>query len=353
MTQQSTLNDGSRQGATEIINNQSRAETSSNKRQVYIKRSIFRLGCLAVSLGCIGTVTTMLYLAAQNRSLHESAVPGAGMQYNRESLVAMKALLNDSALQMTESTQYIAIRKDGTKRGMKWSDWSPHLQVNFMKLAIAGNKTNVLDWIATQGGGASCLVDEQREVWIARRAVVQSHAPEEGDHERDLADQVAVLRSQNNWLRHSHNVFKAVLYDDKTFLLKGGAWEFAIKNWGKSELDFVTSHFYQLANMEEVAPDWRAADALKRTVKAKLAAKPYKAKRFKRLIEYSAWSLWNPADAEVAVAVALQDGDMARLLWITSQDDWFSILSLETVNQINNTLLASDGGGQQQLGGGN
>ena len=57
------------------------------------------------------------------------------------------------------------------------------------------------------------------------------------------------------------------------------------------------------------------------------------------------WSLWNPADAEDAVSVAIQDGDMARLWWITSQDDWFSILSLETVNQINNTLNASRGGG--------
>jgi len=60
------------------------------------------------------------------------------------------------------------------------------------------------------------------------------------------ADQVAVLKSQNEWLWHSHNVFKAVLRNDKSLLLRGGAWEFAKTNWMQSELDFVESHFDNL-----------------------------------------------------------------------------------------------------------
>lgn len=69
---------------------------------------------------------------------------------------------------------------------------------------------------------------------------------------RDLADQNAVLRSQISWLKHSHNVFKAVLLNDESRLLRGGAWEFAKTNWKQSELDFVTSHFDKTANTEEV-----------------------------------------------------------------------------------------------------
>ena len=68
---------------------------------------------------------------------------------------------------------------------------------------------------------------------------------------RDLADENAVLRSQIGWLRHSHNVFKAVLGKDKERLHRGGAWEFAQKNWKQNELDFVTSYFDKLAKVDE------------------------------------------------------------------------------------------------------
>ena len=70
------------------------------------------------------------------------------------------------------------------------------------------------------------------------------------EHNRD-ADQNAVLRSQNGWLRHSHNVFKAVLEKDPERLHKGGAWEFAQKNWKQNELDFVTSYFDETAKADE------------------------------------------------------------------------------------------------------
>ena len=65
------------------------------------------------------------------------------------------------------------------------------------------------------------------------------------------ADQNAVLRSQIGWLRHSHNVFKAVLLNDESRLLRGGAWEFAKTNWKQSELDFVESHFDKKAKVDE------------------------------------------------------------------------------------------------------
>ena len=65
------------------------------------------------------------------------------------------------------------------------------------------------------------------------------------------ADQNAVLRSQLSWLRHSHNVFKAVLLNDESRLLRGGAWEFAKTNWKQSELDFVESHFDKTAKADE------------------------------------------------------------------------------------------------------
>ena len=65
------------------------------------------------------------------------------------------------------------------------------------------------------------------------------------------ADQVAVLRSQNGWLWHSHNVFKAVLEKDSERLHRGGAWEFAQKNWKQNELDFVTSYFDETAKADE------------------------------------------------------------------------------------------------------
>ena len=70
------------------------------------------------------------------------------------------------------------------------------------------------------------------------------------EHNRD-ADQNAVLRSQIGWLRHSHNVFKAVLENDKSRLMRGGAWEFAQKNWKQNELNFVTSHFDKTAKVDE------------------------------------------------------------------------------------------------------
>lgn len=69
---------------------------------------------------------------------------------------------------------------------------------------------------------------------------------------RDLADDNAVLRSQIKWLKHSHNVFQAILLNDESRLLRGGAWEFAKTNWNQNELDFVTRHFDKTVNAEEV-----------------------------------------------------------------------------------------------------
>ena len=61
--------------------------------------------------------------------------------------------------------------------------------------------------------------------------------------QRELADRLAVLNSQNKWLWHSHCVFKAVLSNDKSWLLRDGAWEFAKENWLQSELSFVAESF--------------------------------------------------------------------------------------------------------------
>ena len=68
--------------------------------------------------------------------------------------------------------------------------------------------------------------------------------------QRKLADDLAVLEHQNTWLWHSHNVFKAVLHDDESFLLKGGAWEFAKKHWPQAELSFVAESFHKSALAE-------------------------------------------------------------------------------------------------------
>ena len=66
------------------------------------------------------------------------------------------------------------------------------------------------------------------------------------------------IRSQNNWLRHSHNVFKAVLGKDKERLHRGGAWEFAKKNWKQNELDFVNSYFDKTAKVDEAYIELKA-----------------------------------------------------------------------------------------------
>ena len=131
-------------------------------------------------------------------------------QFNRESLMAMKALLNDSAAQMDESTTYIATRNDGTRRGMKWDrDWSKHLQDHFVELAIAGNRSNVLDWIATQDGGE-----------ILPRAV------------QSPTNKLLAPPTEESplWLWCSHFLQIAVSEDDSKYLEKSGAFAMFLKD---------------------------------------------------------------------------------------------------------------------------
>ena len=70
------------------------------------------------------------------------------------------------------------------------------------------------------------------------------------DNREELIGKLAVSEKQNKWLWHSHHVFKAVLYDDESFLLKGGAWEFAKKHWPQLELKFVAESFHRSALAE-------------------------------------------------------------------------------------------------------
>ena len=68
---------------------------------------------------------------------------------------------------------------------------------------------------------------------------------EDVKNQRESADRLAVLESQNKWLWPSHCVFKAVLNNDKSWLLRDGAWEFAKENWPQSELEFVAESFHK------------------------------------------------------------------------------------------------------------
>ena len=69
--------------------------------------------------------------------------------------------------------------------------------------------------------------------------------------QRESADRLAVLESQNKWLWHSHCVFKAVIHNDKAWLLRDGAWEFAKENWLQSDLKFVAESFHRSELAEE------------------------------------------------------------------------------------------------------
>jgi len=191
-----------------------------------------------------------------------------------------------------------------------------------------------------------------------------------------LETENAVINKTYEWLWASHNINCAVFEDDPAFMEKnsGRPWrtfkEKATPERMEGFLLIIHDGFHP--NMEDWH-DGEKADSLVRHLKKIDWSQPPSMKalelhshlnqeakdRLDRMFNImrddpegwvsfiqakaeTPWAFLHPAKAEEAVTVAMQEESKERLWWITSQSNWYSILSQETVNQINNTLLVAE-----------